>query len=59
MPLLEDGEVLPISRLAEGREIELALEPFKSQPQLESLFLSNQLPASDQRLYFSPALDFE
>ncbi len=57
--VLEDGEVLPISRLAEGREIELALEPFKSQPQLESLFLSNQLPASDQRLYFSPALDFE
>lgn len=57
--VLEDGEELPIARLAEGREVELALERFKAQPQLESLFLSDQLPESDQPLYFSPAIDLE
>jgi hypothetical protein len=55
--VLADGEELPIGRLAEGAETLLALEPFKDQPQLEAMYLSDQLEASGDPLFFSPATD--
>lgn len=54
--VLADGEELPIGRLAQGGEIELLLEPFKDQAQLEAMYLADQLPASGDPLFFSPAI---
>ncbi len=43
--VLVDGETLPVSRRAEAQTYELTVEPFIDQPQLESLYLSDTLPA--------------
>lgn len=57
--VLEDGEPLPIGALPIGNAVELRLEPFRDQPQLESLFLSNKLGEKTAPLFFSPLIDFE
>lgn len=57
--VLEDGELLPIEKLPAGQTIELRLEPFRDQPQLESLFLSNRLGEKTTPLFFSPLIEFE
>ena len=56
--VLADGEALPVSRRAEGRQYPLTLESFFDQPQLESLYLANTLPErSGAPLYFSAAIE--
>jgi hypothetical protein len=47
-----DGETLPVSRSAEGELVELTLEPFAANPQLESVFLSDDLPAGEGGLFY-------
>ncbi len=49
-----DGEKTAISRLPVGQSVSLDLQPFLDQPQLESLYLSQNLPTTaDGRLFFS------
>ena len=49
-----DGEATAISRLPTGQGVVLDLQPFLDQPQLESLYLSQDLPnAASGPLYFS------
>lgn len=56
--VLLDGEVLPIAGLDAGARVELELEPFDAQPQLESLFLSDDLPADPKkRLWWSDRVE--
>ncbi len=55
--VLAGGEQLPIAGLALGQEVELGLEPFAQQPQLESLFLSSELGEGRSPLLFSPRID--
>ena len=43
--VLLDGKELPIAALRKGQEVELELEPFDAQSQLEKLYLSDDLPA--------------
>lgn len=57
--VLEDGELLPIDEMPVGKTIELWLEPFRDQPQLESLFLANKLGETTTPLFFSPLIEFE
>ena len=54
--VLIDGQETPLAGLAKGSTVSLRLEPFDAQPQLESLFLSNDLPG-DGKLYWSDRLD--
>ncbi len=54
--VLLDGRETPLASLTKGSMVELKLEPFDAQPQLESLFLSNDLPG-DGKLYWSDRLD--
>ncbi|MCG8460615.1 MAG: PKD domain-containing protein [Holophagales bacterium] len=55
------GEETPVARLSAGAEVALRLEPFSAQPQLESLFLSDELSAGSAgsaggELYWSEQL---
>ncbi|MEW6366496.1 MAG: LamG-like jellyroll fold domain-containing protein [Acidobacteriota bacterium] len=51
-----DGAALPASRLREGESSRLRLEPFQSNPQLESVYISDTLPADyEQPLFFDTA----
>jgi hypothetical protein len=52
--VLNDGERLPAAELQPGAHIELDLEPFSAQPQLESLYLSETLPENyDLELFYA------
>lgn len=56
--VLLDGEVLPIAGLDAGARVDLELEPFDAQPQLESLFLSDDLAADPkERLWWSDRVE--
>ncbi|MEM6794459.1 MAG: LamG-like jellyroll fold domain-containing protein [Acidobacteriota bacterium] len=60
--VLVGGEPTPLVRAggreAAGFEIELEIEPFDAQPQLEALFLKDDLPARpDATLYWSERLE--
>lgn len=49
-----DGETLPVTRVAEGQALRLALEPFAANPQLESLYLADTLPSDkDVPLFYA------
>jgi len=43
--VLLDGRELPIASLGKGQDVELELEPYDAQPQLEKRVLSDDLPA--------------
>jgi hypothetical protein len=48
-----DGKTLPITRAAEGQLLQLTLEPFDANPQLESLYLADTLTgAGDLPLFY-------
>jgi hypothetical protein len=55
--VIADGAALPIADLPVGQELELELESFLDQPQLESLFLSNHLPADGRPLFYSRRIE--
>lgn len=44
--VLLDGQEMPVASLRQGREVELELEPFDAQAQLNDLFLSDDFPAN-------------
>ncbi len=54
--VLIDGRETPIAGLKKGGTVQLQIEPFDAQPQLESLFLSDEI-GSDGKLYWSDRLD--
>jgi Concanavalin A-like lectin/glucanases superfamily/WD40-like Beta Propeller Repeat len=47
-----DGETLPAARRSEGEAVELTLEPFAANPQLESVFLSEDVRAGEGGLFY-------
>jgi hypothetical protein len=47
-----DGETLPAARRPEGDVVDLTLEPFAANPQLESVFLSEDLGEGEGRLFY-------
>ncbi len=51
-----DEETLPVSGLSVGSAVRLTLEPFAANPQLESLFMSDTLGASELPLYYQVEL---
>ena len=56
--VLADGEALPVSRRATSRVYRLEVESFFDHPQLESLYLANDLPPrKGVPLYFSSAIE--
>ena len=56
--VLLDGERMPITHLAPGSELVLDVEPFLDQPQLESLYLSDDLPpAPGTELLYSDRIE--
>ena len=53
--LLMDGESVPAGRAEVGSTYELEIEPFAANPQVQSLYLSDDLgDGGGQRMYFAP-----
>ena len=52
-----DGEVLPVTSRRVGESYELRLEPFAQQPQLESVYLGDELVKSSSPLFFDVGVE--
>jgi len=56
--VLVDGERTPVSQRGRGAAALLDLQPFLEQPQLQNLYLSNDLPGKlEAPLYFAPGIE--